>query len=186
MARHYQEYRSRGASIAAIVVDQPEQNAAMVEKLVLPFPVLADPDGALAIRPMGVWNEESKLAQPAMVVLKPDGQEVYRYVGVDFADRPNDDDVLAALDGLGLPALDGATPPLPTLPPRPSERAIDVHDLGPYMRGVRFAAMALAERARDPFDRGEAERTATMAERFLAALGETQRLAGRSATSSPY
>ena len=185
MARHYQEYRSRGASIAAIVVDQLEQNAAMVEKLVLPFPVLADPNGALTIKPMGVWNEEGGLAQPAIVVLQPDGQEVYRYVGVDFADRPNDDDLLAALDGLGLPALDDATSPLPTLPPRPSGRAIDLHDLGPYMRGVRFAAMALAERARDPFDRGEAERTASMAERFLAALGATQRLAERQPTSSP-
>ncbi len=179
MARHYDDYTSRGVSIAAIVIDPPEQNAAMVEKLALPFPVLADPDGSGLIKPMGVWSDEGQMARPAIVVLRPDGAEVYRYVGVDFMDRPNDDDTLVALDGLGLTALDDSPAPLPNLAPQPSGRAINLHDLGPYMRGVRFAVRALAERARDPFDRGEAERTATMAERFLAALGATQRLTGR-------
>lgn len=184
MARHYEEYLSHGATIAAIVIDSPEQNAAMVEKLLLPFPVLSDPDGAAAIKPMGVWNDEGKLATPAIVVLRPDGEEVYRYVGIDFADRPNDDDVLAVLGDLGLASVDSATPTVPTVAAQPSARSISLHDLGPYMRGVRFAVTALAERARDPFDRSEAERTAMMAERFLAAHGATQRLTATRTTAT--
>ncbi len=40
---------------------------------------LADPD------------DDREIARPAMLVIDPDGREVYRYVGRDFADRTNDD-----------------------------------------------------------------------------------------------
>jgi uncharacterized protein HemX len=61
------------------------------------------------------------------------------------------------------------------LPPAPGPRATKLADLGTYMRGVRFAMQAMAGRARDPWDRAEAERTAKMAERYLAAQGATAR-----------
>ena len=115
-------------------------------------------------------------AKPAIVVVAPDGNEVYRYVGVDFMDRPGDEEVLAALDGLGLPPIDASLEPVPHLPPVPGPRAVQLSDLGAYMRGVRFAMQAMAARARDAWDLAEAERTGKMAERYVAAQGATRRV----------
>lgn len=176
MAREYSDYLRRGATIAAVTIDPPEQNAAMVEKLALPFPVLADLGGAQVMMGAGVWDDEGKMAKPAIVVLAPDGHEVYRYVGVDFMDRPGDEEVLAALDGLGLPPIDASLEPVPHVPPAPGPRAVVLSDLGAYMRGVRFAMGAMAARSRDAWDRAEAERTGRMAERYIAAQGATRRV----------
>lgn len=177
MAREYAAYLGRGATITAIVIDTPEQNAAMVEKLVLPFPILSDSDGEGAIKPYDLWDADGSMAKPAIVVVAPDGREAYRYEGVDFMDRPNDDEVLTALDGLGLSPLEAPVGPLSYLAPRPGPRAMKLGDLGAYMRGVRSAMQAMAARARDPFDRAEAERTSRMAERYIAAQGATLRIA---------
>ncbi len=182
MARDYDAYTRRGATIAAIVIDTPEQNAAMVEKLALPFPILSDPDGERAIKPLGVWDEEGKMATPAIIVLAPDGHEVYRYAGVDFMDRPNDDEILEALSSLGLPATETPAGTIAHLDPRPGARATKLENLAVYMRGVRFASKALADRARDPIDKAEAERTSRMAERYVAAQGATLRLVNQPAT----
>ena len=176
MARECAAYQGRGASIVAIVIDTPEQNAAMVEKLALPFPILSDPNGEGAIKPYDRWDADGAMAKPAIVVVAPDGQEAYRYDGIDFMDRPNDDEVFAALDGLGLPPLATTVSPLPHLLPNPGPRAMKLGDLGPYMRGVRSAMKAMTARARDPFDRDEAERTARMAERYITAQGATLRV----------
>jgi len=176
MAREYGDYLRRGATITAVTIDPPEQNAAMVQKLALPFPVLADPGGARVMTSAGVWDDEGKMAKPAIVVVAPDGNEVYRYVGVDFMDRPGDEEVLAALDGLGLPPIDASLEPVPHLPPVPGPRAVQLSDLGAYMRGVRFAMQAMAARARDAWDLAEAERTGKMAERYVAAQGATRRV----------
>jgi hypothetical protein len=182
MAREYEAYTRRGATVAAIVIDAPEQNAAMVEKLAIPFPILSDPDGERAIKPLGVWDEEGKMATPAIIVLAPDGHEVYRYAGVDFMDRPNDDEILDALSSLGLPTAETSAGTIAHLAPRPGSRATKLDNLAVYMRGVRFASMALAGRARDPFDQAEAERTSRMAERYIAAQGATLRLVDQHAT----
>ena len=179
MAREYDAYTGRGATIAAVVVDALAQNAAMVEKLALPFPVLSDPDGEGAIKPLGVWDAEGKMATPAIIVFAPDGHEAYRYASVDFMDRPNDDEILETLSSLGLPATETLTATIAHLDPRPGSRATKLDSLAVYMRGVRFASMALAGRARDPFDQAEAERTSRMAERYIAAQGATLRLVNR-------
>lgn len=184
MARDYDDYLRRGATIAAIVIDPPAQNAAMVEKLALPFPILADPGGERAIKPAGVWDDKAKMAKPAIVALAPDGREVYRYVGVDFMDRPGDDEVLAALDGLGLPPVEAALQPVAHRLSVAGPRAMKLTDLGVYLRGVRFAMQAMATRVRDEWDRAEAERTQKMAERYLAAQGATLRVVIDRAESS--
>jgi peroxiredoxin len=49
-ARKDDEFQNRGAEITAICVDSPEQNRAMIEKLLLPFRILSDPEGELAIK----------------------------------------------------------------------------------------------------------------------------------------
>ena len=176
MARDYAEYLRRGATIAAVVIDAPGQNAAMVEKLALPFPVLSDPDGTAAVRPLGVWDDASNVAIPAILVVGPDGAEAYRDTGVDFMDRPDDGDVLRALDALRLAPITAAIQTVPHLPSAPGPRAMPLADLGVYMRGVRFAMQAMSARARDPWDRDEAERSSRMAERYVAAQGATRRV----------
>ena len=72
----------------------------MVEKLILPFPLLADPDGEVICR-YGVWDEEGLIARPAIFVIDPGSVVRYVYVGEDFADRPGDDEVYAALTATG-------------------------------------------------------------------------------------
>jgi peroxiredoxin len=100
-ARKYDEFQKRGAEITAISVDTPEQNKAMIGKLLLPFHVLSDPEGDRAIKPYGVWNEQGRIAVPSIVVVAKDGTIRYVYKGQDFADRPGDAEVLDALsDGI--------------------------------------------------------------------------------------
>jgi peroxiredoxin len=68
----------------------------MVDKLLLPFPVLSDPE-ATVIEPWGVLNvAEQAIARPALFLVQPDGTVAYRYVGQDFTDRPTDEELFAA------------------------------------------------------------------------------------------
>jgi hypothetical protein len=91
--------------VVGISVDSPGRNAAMVDKLRLPFPLLADPGGRQAIRPYGVWQEGNPYARPAVVIVAPGGRVAFSEVGEDFADRLDEDEVIAALALLGLPPV---------------------------------------------------------------------------------
>ena len=85
--------------VAGISVDPVENNRAMVDKLLLPFPLLSDPEGGV-IKDWGVWNDaDGGLARPSIFALKKDGSVVWRYVGVDYADRPTDDELFESLRG---------------------------------------------------------------------------------------
>jgi peroxiredoxin len=68
----------------------------MIEKLLLPFSLLSDPDGEVSRR-YGVWDEKGQIARPAIFVVDREGSVRYIYVGEDFADRPGDDEVHAAV-----------------------------------------------------------------------------------------
>lgn len=91
-----------------ISIDPVEANREMVEKLFLPFSLLSDPQGEV-IRQYGVWDPkvtdygildaQHAMARPAIIVVGSDGIVSYAYVGNDFADRPGDDPVYAALSG---------------------------------------------------------------------------------------
>jgi len=83
--------------MAAIVVDPVENNRAMVEKLVLPFPILSDPESRV-ISEWGLLNErEGNIAKPAILGIRRDSSIGYTYIGTDFADRPSDDELFAGL-----------------------------------------------------------------------------------------
>ena len=138
----------------------------MVDKLRLPFPLLADPEGRQAIRPYGVWHEGNPYARPAVVIVAPGGRIAFREVGEDFADRLDEDEVIAALARLGLPPVT-QDPPLPG-EPAPGPRAVDVAWLPAYLRGGRFAVQALAGRV--PEAQHEAQAMTKIYDRFLAAL----------------
>jgi len=86
-------------SLAGISVDSVEQNRAMVDKLLLPFPLLSDREGRV-IKEWGVWTDtEGGIAKPSIFAIRKDGSIGWTYVGRDFADRPTDDQLFNALVG---------------------------------------------------------------------------------------
>ncbi len=97
-ARKYDQITGRGAEIIGITVDTPEQNQAMIEKLLLPYSIVSDPEGDDVIKRYGVWDEKGRIAQPSIVVVGRDGTILWSYTGRDFADRPLDAKLFAALD----------------------------------------------------------------------------------------
>lgn len=74
----------------------------MIEKLIMPFDLLSDPEGEVAIKPLGLWDEAGRISKPALVLTDADGVVRYVYVGRDFADRPKDATIMEMLaDGQG-------------------------------------------------------------------------------------
>jgi len=99
-ARKYEEFERRQAEVVGICVDTPQQNKAMIDKLLLPFKILSDsPDGDRVIKPYGLWDEGGQIAVPSIVAIGRDRHIRYLYKGEDFADRPGDDQLFAALGG---------------------------------------------------------------------------------------
>lgn len=98
-----EDFLAAGAQIAVLVVDEPKFNAVMAAKLELPFPVLSDPGGE-AIKQLGLWNEEEGNTRAGVVVLAPDGWELFRHEGQEDDDQPPDEQILAVVRAAGLPA----------------------------------------------------------------------------------
>ena len=166
MAERHHQITASGGRVAGISVDSPGQNAAMAAKLRLPFPLLSDPGGEQAIRPYGVWHEGNPYGRPAVVIVAPGARVTFREVGEDFADRLDEDEIIAALARLGLPPVT-QDPPVPGQP-APGPRAVNVAWLPAYLRGGRFAVQALSGRV--PEARPEAEAMTTVYDRFQKAL----------------
>jgi len=149
----------------AISVDPPEAAAALVEKLALPFPVLSDPGGRGAIQPFGTWNAQQGIASPAVVLVGPDSEEAFRRDSRDPADRATEDELLEAVQGLGLDSVQ-QDPPHPHNP-HPSERAFPLAGLEPFFRGVGSGAKNLGGRVEAAGN--EAKVLAEEAERYAQA-----------------
>ena len=151
-------------------VDPPAAQRAMNERWHLPFRWVSDPDGERLARPLEAWNptERDGLFHPLVLLLAPDGEVLVRHRSRDFADRPDDHDILDALAVLGLPAR--AVPP-PWSPdgvdPRPSDGAFRPEAFGAYFRGLRMGTYALAARMQDVHDAAEVRATTEMAGSFL-------------------
>lgn len=80
-------------------MDPIENNRAMVEKLLLPFPVLSDPEGRV-IKEWDVWTDnEGGIAKPSIFAIRKHGSIGWAYVGRDFADRPTDDELFSSIHG---------------------------------------------------------------------------------------
>lgn len=95
-ARGLDRFTASGLQVAAVSVDSVAQNRALTDKLLLPFPVLSDPDGAV-IRSYGVWTDaEGGVALPSVFVVKPGFEVAVSHVGRDYADRPPDDVLVSA------------------------------------------------------------------------------------------
>lgn len=121
----------------------------MVEKLVLPFRLLADPDASV-IAAYGVYHEKEERARPAAFVIGRDLSLAFRYVGRDFADRPITRELLEAVEAIkDAPAKHLASATLGPGPRDPTDTGrvpFPLEHLAPYMRGVTFALEAIAGR----------------------------------------
>ena len=120
----------------------------MVEKLKLPFPMLSDPDRSRAIVPYGLADHQDprRVALPALVAALPGGEEVYRFVARDYADRLPEDVLVGVLASHGLPPT--TQPPPQPGQPEPGPRAVPLRALVPYFRGGHYAALSLGMRHR--------------------------------------
>lgn len=96
----WDRFVTAGLGVVGISVDTVEQNAVMVDKLLLPFPLLSDPEGSV-IRAYGVWNPgEGGVAKPALFLVHPDRSIEWSYVGEDYADRPPDASLFGVTEGV--------------------------------------------------------------------------------------
>lgn len=149
MTSRYEDFLNKGVRLVGISVDSPSQNAAMIEKLDIPFPYLSDPDRSKAIGPFDVVDEKDarNLARPAMILVDTEGEERFRFVSRDFADRYPEDKVLEIAEGLGLPPT--TAEPMNVGDPEPGPSAMPFEGLYYYLRGARFAALAMGLRHKD-------------------------------------
>jgi hypothetical protein len=135
--------------IVAIDVDTPGQHAAMIDKLDIPFPYLSDPDRSQAIEPHDVVDHEDarNLARPAMILVDTDGEERFRFVSRDFADRYPEDKVLEVAAKLDLGPVSAERMREGT--PEPGPSSMPFEGLWYYLRGARSGALTMGLRHED-------------------------------------
>ena len=167
-------------------MDPPEHNKAMIEKLALPFSLLSDPKGDIA-KHCGLWNDKEGVAVPAIVIVDRAGIVGYLYAGHDFADRPGDEEVFGALDGLseagtagssagGSAEIQATAEEAAESTVRPDKPPMPLEQLTPYYRGVFFATVALKRRfgeMRDQDALREVDRYQRMVKEYRAKIQET-------------
>jgi hypothetical protein len=172
MANRHHEFLDRGARVFAISADTAVMNAAVVEKMALPFPILSDADREQAITPMGFADEKDprEIARPGAVVISPHAEVVYSFLGRDYTDRPLEDMLLEELDRLGLDSTGQAPPELGAI--EAGEKAMPYEGLAPYFRGAKFAGLAIRNRYRDLGEdfADDLKRYVEMVDRYLEAL----------------
>jgi len=143
LSDRYDEITAAGGRIAAISVDSPGQNSAMIEKLQLPFPALSDPDRTGAIELYGVADPKDPrlIARPSIFVVSPGAEVVFTETSRDYADRASEVSAVEALTALGLASttaeeFDPGTP-------EPGPKAMPLRAMEPYFRGAKFAVNAM-------------------------------------------
>lgn len=155
-----------------MVTDPEGRNVAMADRWHLPFRVVSDPLGERFLRPLDLWNADERdgIAVPAILVIGPLGEEVFRVCGRDFADRISDEDALSAIEKQGYATLD---PPPPVwqseVDPEVDRGAFKAEFFVPYFRGNRYGALALSTRVHDPTAFAEIKAHEQMSASFLAA-----------------
>lgn len=165
-----------GARLFGLSADLPPQNAAVMDKLALTFPILSDDDREAAIIPLGFADEKDprQISRPGVVIIDSDGEIAHRSVGRDYADRPDEDELLAALSELGLDPTSQDEPVVGKI--EAGEKAIPFEGIPHYLRGAKFAALALRSRFRDLSEefKDDAKGYVQMVDRYLEALTAVQ------------
>ena len=93
-----------GAQLVGLSYDSAETQTQAVAKLGLTFPLLSDP-GSKTIEAYGILNEEGRgkgsgLPHPAIFVVDAEGTIQAKLMEESYRDRPSNEVVQAAIDGL--------------------------------------------------------------------------------------
>ncbi len=172
LATNYDRIHSAGAELAAVSVNEDFRQAGMAERWGLTHTrFISDPGGETYLKPLDLFDPEERggIALPGMVIIAPDGSEVYRYQGRDFADRTNDDDLWEALDALNLPAVEPGPWSSDVEVPEDLRAYFRPEDFGAYFRGNRFGAAAIQGRLEDRESKGIAREHRLMSDASLEA-----------------
>lgn len=162
-------------------VDPPPAQLAMNQRWHLPFRWVSDPGGERLATPLDAWNADERdgVFHPLVLLVSPGGEVLVRHRSRDFADRPDDRDVLDALAALQLPAREVPAPWSPEgVDPQPTDSAFRPEAYGAYFRGLKLGTKALVGRMRDEQDRAEVQRTSDMAGSFLDAWTQRRDASG--------
>ncbi len=175
LASQYDRIHQAGAELAAVSVDDDGRQAGMSERWGFTHTrFISDPGGENYLQPLDLYdpNERGGISLPGMVIVTPEGDEVYRYQGRDFADRTKDDDIWQTLDELQLPAVD----PAPWVPdisaPDDLTGYFRPKDFAAYFGGNHFGALAIGFRLDDPAGKAIAKEHRLMSKSNLEAWGE--------------
>ena len=94
---HYQDFQERNAEVIALAVHSLAGAGHVAQVTEAPFPILADPDHAVA-EAYGVYNLLGDgIATPSVFIIDRSGQIVWSYVGQNAADRPSVQTILENL-----------------------------------------------------------------------------------------
>ena len=170
LASESERIHGAGGEVIAVSIDDDVRQAGMFARWPTPnVRYVGDPDRSLIIEPLGLADpdDDRRIALPALLVIDPDGDEVYRYVGRDFADRTTDDEVYAALVGLGLDGIDPPAGGPVAAVPEDLSGYFPPRQLAPYFRGNRMASVAIAGRTENSEFRAIARQHRKMAEATL-------------------
>lgn len=174
IATRHREFLAAGARVFAITADSPSQNSFVMTDLALPFPLLSDPDRANAITPLGFADEKDPrlISRPGTIVVAPGGDECWRYLGRDYADRPHEDLLLEKVRELGLRPITQDAPVVGEPERGPSSTSTKA--LPTYFRGSKFAVLAFRGRYRSFGDayRDDAKSHIQMTERYMEAIAD--------------
>ncbi len=172
LASQYDRIHQSGAELAAVSVDDDIRQAGMAERWGFTHTTfVSDPGGERYLQPLELFDPDERggIALPGMVIVDPDGREVYRYQGRDFADRTNDDDIWTTLDALALPPVE--PPPWTSDVEVPDDLRgyFRPADFGAYFRGNMFGAVAIGRRVHDDESRALAKEHREMSKSNLEA-----------------
>jgi peroxiredoxin len=87
LADIHAQLHARGISLVAISADTAADSRALRDRLGLSFPLLSDPDVAVAAA-YGVAMRGQDIAVPSTFVVMPNREITWKYVGENAADRP--------------------------------------------------------------------------------------------------
>jgi hypothetical protein len=167
-----EQIHAAGGEVIAISVNEEERQAGMAGRWKLDhIKMVSDPGGDNYLKAIDAFDPDERggIATPAIVVIAPDGAEAYRYNGRDFADRTTDEEVMAALAGLGLDPVDPGTLEPSMAVSDDLKGFFSVANYGPYFMGNRFGAIAIGGRVTDPEAKMAARQHRLMADASLEA-----------------
>jgi hypothetical protein len=157
----------------------------MVDKLKLPFPLLSDPDAAV----IAAWDvydpvggTHGPIARPAIFVVGRDLSIPFEYVGRDFADRPPNSAIYAALEAVreasprALTKAVSGPGPRPLGAGNPADKPMPLEEMRPYFRGATFGVQAISGRTDDPKVKAEADRFREIVADYVKAAIDTHRM----------